>query len=196
MYKTIALVACVAALALAAGGCNKNKRQTADGGDGSELGDGLGGGARSGNPLVDGTEVATGNLRELLLTLHRVHFPFDSSTLSDTARAALADAAEQLNAHPDVELWVDGHTDDRGTTEYNMSLGDRRARVVVDYLGRYGVAAKRLGVISYGEERPLANGSSAAALARNRRVEFRLLRGSVQLVLADGDLVDDDGKPL
>jgi peptidoglycan-associated lipoprotein len=196
MTRAILVLLCAAALA---GGCNKNKKNTADGS--SDLaglnGSGQDDVARFGKPpQVEKTEAAQGDMRDLLLALKRVHFPFDESTLTDAARDALEEAAQKLVARPDVELWVDGHTDERGTTEYNMSLGDRRSRVVVEYLGRFGVAPRRLGVISYGEEVPLAKGSSKEAYAKNRRVEFRLMRGNVQLVLEDSELVDDDGQPL
>jgi len=195
MKRTILIALCAAAVALAAGGCNKNKKKAADGSNKDAAG--MDDESRYGKgPDVKGTEVANGDMRDLLLALKRVHFPYDSSTLSDEARAALSDAAEKLSANPEVELWVDGHTDDRGTTEYNMSLGERRARAVVEYLGRLGVSSRRLGVISYGEEIPLAKGNSTKALARNRRVEYRVMRGNVRLVLEEGSLVDDKGHPL
>jgi len=77
-----------------------------------------------------------------------------------------------------------------------MSLGERRAQKVVDYLKRQGVESVRLNIVSHGEEEPRNTGQDEFALAANRRVEFRLLRGNVRLVLEDGTLVDDGGHPL
>jgi peptidoglycan-associated lipoprotein len=130
-------------------------------------------------------EVATGDMKDLLLALKRVHFAFDSSTLNDEAKSALDEAAEKLRNHPEVALYVDGHTDAQGTTEYNMSLGDRRADAVVSYLNRSGVESKRLTKVSFGEESPLVKGGGEMANAENRRVEYRLMRGEVELVLEE-----------
>jgi peptidoglycan-associated lipoprotein len=132
----------------------------------------------------------------LLLALKRVHFAFDSSILESNSKRALDDAAEKLRSMTEVDLYVDGHTDERGTTEYNMSLGERRARTVVDYLKSSGVETNRLSIVSFGEEKPMANGAGEREYALNRRVEYRLMRGKVQFVLEEGDLIDDDGSPL
>ena len=147
-------------------------------------------------PAPASVQTATGDMKDLLLALRRVHFAFDEDTLSEAAKQALSEAAEKLSKLPDVALYVDGHTDDRGTTEYNMSLGERRAQTVVSYLERLGVEQERLNVVSFGEETPMASGTSDLAHAKNRRVEFRIMRGDVQFVLEEGDLVDDTGKPL
>lgn len=141
-------------------------------------------------------EVARADLRDALLHLQRVHFGYDTATLLPAARDALERAAGLLVAHPDVHLFVDGHTDDRGTTEYNIALGDRRAAAVVDYLVRLGIARERLHPISYGEQRPARDGEAPEDRAANRRVEFRLMRGEIQLVLDDGTPYADDGTPL
>ena len=135
-------------------------------------------------------------MEELLLSLKRVHFPFDSSTLSPSGREALKDVANKLKAHPEVDLYVDGHTDKRGTTEYNLSLGDRRAQAVVDYLERLGVAGSRLRRVSFGEEDPLVTGAGQIVYAKNRRVGFRLMHGDVELILKQGTLLDDSGNPI
>lgn len=133
---------------------------------------------------------------EILVTLRRVHFAFDSQALTGAARAALDQAAEQLARFPDVALEVAGHADDRGTSEYNLGLGDRRARTVTDYLVHLGIARDRLRPISYGEEQPLVRGASQTSWAKNRRVDFSLLYGNVTFAVEDGALVDDAGDPL
>ena len=141
-------------------------------------------------------EVAQGEARAVLLALRRVYFALDEATLPEPSRTALAEAAERLRALADVKLAIEGHADERGTSEYNLGLGQRRARAVFDYLVRLGVGPERLGVISYGEERPAAVGSGSDTWSRNRRVEFSLLRGDVQLVLEDGVRLSDRGLPL
>jgi peptidoglycan-associated lipoprotein len=180
------------ALALALGlatGCKKKQQGSAQTAGGSAA-------DQVAPPRVSSTETATGDLRNLLLELDRVHFAFDGAELVPTAREALEKAGRGLATHPEVVLYVDGHTDERGTGEYNMGLGDRRARTVVEYLGRFGVPKANLKITSFGEENPLAAGGSELALAKNRRVDFRLIRGDVQLVLGEGTPVDDKGRPI
>lgn len=146
-----------------------------------------------GNPK---TEPAEGELRDVLITLRRVHFQLDSTELTEESRAALSEAGPKLARHPDVHLYVDGHADERGTEEYNVALGERRARVVAEYLTRLGVAADNLHVVSFGEGQPLVNQSDSVAMAKNRRVDFRLMRGDIQLVVEESSLVGDKGQKL
>ncbi|MBI2895745.1 MAG: OmpA family protein [Deltaproteobacteria bacterium] len=147
-------------------------------------------------PPTRGTEVAGEDARVILLSLRRVHFPVDSSTLTEASREALAEVAGKLRDSRSLELVVQGHADERGATEYNLGLGERRSRTVADYLTRLGVEPSRLGIVSLGEEQPLAGGHDRESWAANRRVDFVLLRGDVQLVLEDGVRVTDDGRPL
>lgn len=142
------------------------------------------------------TEPAQGELRDVLITLRRVHFPFDSNELTEDSRAALAEAGPKLARHPDVQLYVDGHADQRGTEEYNVALGERRAQVVSDYLMRMGVTKEQLQIVSFGEGRPLVDQETDEAMAKNRRVDFRLMRGDVRLVVEEGPLLDDKGRPI
>lgn len=146
-----------------------------------------------GNPK---TEPAEGELRDVLITLRRVHFQLDSTELTEDSRAALSEAGPKLARHPDVHLYVDGHADERGTEEYNVALGERRARAVSDYLIRLGVAQDNLHIVSFGEGKPLVNQSDSVALAKNRRVDFRLMRGDIQLVVEESELVGDKGQQL
>lgn len=181
------------AAALLAGACSGNKKKTETPKvDQSPTTDNSAGANDSGEK----TEVAQGEMREILLALKRVHFSLDSDTLTQDSRDALTEAGEKLKKHPEVALSVDGHADQRGTEEYNVALGERRARQVADFLTRLGVASDRLKVVSYGEEQPLVEGDSAAAMAANRRVDFKLMRGDVRLVLEDSPLLDDQGNPI
>lgn len=106
------------------------------------------------------------------LAFAAVYFEFDSTTLGDDARADLQRLAEWLTAHPGAKITIEGHCDERGTDEYNIALGQKRAQVIQDYLGRLGVERARLSTISYGEERPASTGDSEEAWALNRRGEF------------------------
>ena len=141
-------------------------------------------------------KVATGEMRDLLLALERVHFQFDASALSMPARNALVEAGMKLLKFPEVALYVDGHTDTRGTTEYNLSLGERRAMTVVDYLSRLGIEKERLQHVSFGEEKTLKQGGGELTHAMNRRVDFRVMEGDVQFVLEEGTLIGDKGNNL
>ncbi len=101
-----------------------------------------------------------------------IHFEFDSSALTDAARQTLGQHAGWLKAHAGTRVTVEGHCDDRGTVEYNLALGDHRARAVKDYLLSLGIAAGRLHTVSFGKEKPLDTGSGEAAWSRNRRAHF------------------------
>jgi peptidoglycan-associated lipoprotein len=99
----------------------------------------------------------------------RVFFGFDKSDLTPEARATLDRQAAWLNQYPRVTISIEGHADERGTREYNLALGERRADAVKKYLTTRGVDANRVATISYGKERPQVLGSNEAAWAQNRR---------------------------
>ncbi|MGC6513230.1 MAG: OmpA family protein [Myxococcota bacterium] len=104
-----------------------------------------------------------------------VYFEVDSSVLSSDATASLSTTVECLKAAK-ATVRIEGHCDERGTTDYNLALGQRRADAVSRWLSSQGVPTRRLSTISYGEERPAAQGSSQAVWAKNRRVELALQR--------------------
>jgi len=101
-----------------------------------------------------------------------IYFDFDKATLKSEARSLLLAHAERLKDNP-TDVRLEGHADERGSREYNMALGERRANAVRDFLVLQGVSRNDLEVISYGEERPLALGSNERAWAQNRRVEIK-----------------------
>jgi len=103
-------------------------------------------------------------------------FGFDSSTLDDNAQQALRDSATWLRAHPQYGLLVQGHCDERGTEQYNLALGDRRASTAAQFLEASGVVGERVRTISYGEERPFAEGSTEEEWAQNRRAHLVLVK--------------------
>ena len=99
----------------------------------------------------------------------RVFFGFDEFTLTERAREVLERQAEWLRAYPNVQVAIEGHTDERGTREYNLALGERRANAVMNYLVALGVDPGRMRTVSWGKERPAALGSNQTAWALNRR---------------------------
>lgn len=103
-----------------------------------------------------------------------IHFEFDSSTLTPEAQLTLKKKAEWLQNNPESMSTIEGHCDDRGTSEYNLALGDRRATSTKNFLVDLGISASRLTTISYGEERPIDPGQNEAAWAKNRRCHFTI----------------------
>lgn len=101
----------------------------------------------------------------------RAFFGFDQYSLDGVARGTLEKQAAWMTENPSVKVIIEGHADERGTREYNLGLGDRRANAVKDYLVALGVNPSRIQTVSYGKERPRALGSNEAAWAQNRRTE-------------------------
>ena len=99
----------------------------------------------------------------------RVFFATNKSTLTTASRDTLRKQAAWLRKNGKISVTIEGHADERGTREYNLALGERRANAVKDYLMTYGISGKRLSVISYGKERPVNNGSTPLAWSQNRR---------------------------
>lgn len=107
-----------------------------------------------------------------------VLFAYDSYDVDDTAKAILGKQAEWLARYPNVKVTVEGHTDERGTREYNLALGDRRASAAKNFLAAQGVSPSRMQTISYGKERPVADGSDETAYAANRRAVTVIASGA------------------
>ena len=106
-----------------------------------------------------------------------VHFELDRSDLTAEAQRRLDGKLVILRASPRLEIQIEGHCDERGPDEYNLALGNRRAAAAKRYLVEHGIDGARIGIISYGEERPADPGHTEESWARNRRAEFRLTRG-------------------
>ncbi|PHQ72297.1 MAG: peptidoglycan-associated lipoprotein [Sneathiella sp.] len=148
----------------------------------TESGDSSGGGATTQTSGTSGSTTTTvvtetvtmsvkpGSQEDLVLNVgDRVFFGFDQYNLADEAQTTLQRQAAWLGANPAVTLVIEGNTDERGTREYNLALGERRATAVKNYLVTLGVSPGRLSTISYGKERPVALGHNEAAWAQNRR---------------------------
>ncbi|WP_028033592.1 peptidoglycan-associated lipoprotein Pal [Chelativorans sp. J32] len=150
-------IALVAALAVA--GCRSNKQVPNSAADlGLGAGAGLGGTA------------APGSRQEFTVAIgDRIFFDTDSSVIRADAQATLARQAQWLNQYPSYTVTVEGHADERGTREYNLALGARRAAAARDFLVSRGVAASRIQTISYGKERPVAVCDDISCWSQNRR---------------------------
>jgi peptidoglycan-associated lipoprotein len=109
--------------------------------------------------------------RNAFLSEH-VYFAFDKYNLDDAAQEVLMSKADFLRENPDIYITIEGHCDERGTNEYNLALGDRRAESAKSFLVDMGIEAYRISTVSYGEERPLCNGSNEECWSKNRRDQF------------------------
>lgn len=109
-----------------------------------------------------------------------VFFDYDDSSIRADSRQLLDAKVPLLRQYTGFSIVIEGHADERGSTEYNLALGTRRAVSVMEYLVGFGLAPQRFRTLSYGEERPLAQGQSESAWSRNRRAEFRVSGGITQ----------------
>ena len=101
-----------------------------------------------------------------------IYFEYDQSALTADAKNACDVIGQLMKDVPSITVRIEGHADERGTNEYNLALGERRANSIQAYLTSYGIEASRFSVISYGEEKPAVDGHDEAAWSKNRRVEF------------------------
>lgn len=101
-----------------------------------------------------------------------VHFDYDKATLSSVVKKELAGNAQWMKSNPKTTIQIEGHCDNRGTIEYNLALGERRAQAVKNYLVGLGIPADKLSIISYGEEKPVLQGDNEEAWSKNRRANF------------------------
>ncbi len=106
------------------------------------------------------------------ISLEDAFFDFDEASLRADAKAALEDDAKYMEQNAGTNVIIEGHCDERGSVEYNLALGERRAKAAMDYLVSYGISAGRITTISYGKERPFASGHDESAWAQNRRAHF------------------------
>jgi len=157
----------IAAAALLLAACSTTPREGADA-DGSSTA-GAGTGTSQGNL----SSAAPGTQEELRQTIgDRIFFDLDSYSVRPDQRRTVEQVAQWMNRHQNVQLTIEDHADERGTREYNLALGDRRANSVRDMLVSFGVPASRVTSISYGKERPEVLGSNEYAWQQNRRAVF------------------------
>jgi peptidoglycan-associated lipoprotein len=122
---------------------------------------------------------STEAVRTLLATL--IHFDYDKALIRGGDAAVLDQKVAILQANPELRIRVSGHCDERGSDEYNLALGNRRATAAKQYLVSHGIDPSRIETVSYGEERPIASGHEEDAWAQNRRDEFEILSGGESL---------------
>lgn len=125
-------------------------------------------------------ERETAGAREVLTEI--IFFEYDSDEIVGEAEEKLRLKAAVLAANPNVRLRIEGHADQRGSTEYNLALGQRRAEAVRAFLANYGIDPDRFTTVSYGKERPLLEGDGEDVWSRNRRAEFAVVGGQVTVV--------------
>jgi peptidoglycan-associated lipoprotein len=106
------------------------------------------------------------------IVLGHINFDYDKYNLTDEAVTVLSKNGAILMENPSINVVIEGHCDERGTEEYNLALGEKRALAARDFLTRFGIAKSRVSIVSYGEERPLDPGHNEAAWAKNRRALF------------------------
>ena len=169
--KRLAWLAMIAAALLFAGCSSTGTRDenagnagggadVVEGGSGAQTSGAQQGGATAGNPLEDPNSP---------LSVRKIYFDFDKSNIRPEFYDVLRAHAAYLVAHPSTNLTIEGHCDERGSREYNIGLGERRANSVKQFLEAEGVNPSQLNTVSYGEERPEALGHNEAAWAKNRR---------------------------
>lgn len=131
----------------------------------------------AGDDTVDGSSSVVGGTKQspkdVAMQATVVYFDFDKSSIRPDAYDMLKAHAAYLSANPAVSARLEGHADERGTREYNLALGERRGNSVANYLTANGVSSSQLQVVSYGEERPVADSHDEASWAKNRRVEIK-----------------------
>jgi peptidoglycan-associated lipoprotein len=125
-------------------------------------------------PIDQPPDIVQEKPADVVVVLEDVFFDFDKYTINEEYKQVLMKNAEIVMANPSKKLLVEGHCDERGTIEYNMALGEKRARAVVDFCTTYGIKPDRISWISYGEEKPFDTGHDEAAWAKNRRAHLAL----------------------
>lgn len=161
MFRKLALGLLACAMVAGCKGKQSQSDQSMDGMGGSS--------AIDSSPLAYD---AAGSDSGKIAGLNTVHFGYDKSSLDAESRKVVAGNVEWMKANPSVKVQIEGHCDNRGTIEYNVALGERRANAVKSYMVSLGIPTSRLSVISYGKEKPLEMGDTEAAWSKNRRANF------------------------
>ena len=166
MFQRFLAICAVAFLFTA---CETASNVAVDSASGSSSSSATAAGAGSSSSSNSTTATQMSDAEKLAQVGNTVYFGFDSSELAGEAQATLDRQAAFLNVNPTMVVIIEGHADERGTREYNLALGDRRAVAVRDYLLAKGLNAARVRTLSYGKERPAVSGSNEESWAKNRR---------------------------
>ena len=179
MNRTLLAASTGAALLLLVAGCGKSEQRvprTAEAVAGDTLSSAQGGGAGSGNADAAaagaGADSQGGGASAPAGVARVIYFDFDSSEIRPEFVSVITSHARALARNASIRVRLEGHTDERGSPEYNIGLGERRAQAVRRALMLQGVTEAQVSTVSYGEERPAVTGQEEAAWAKNRRVEF------------------------
>jgi len=171
--RSMGVLVLVASLALAVGCSSDDGPEGIDpsgagGGGYEDLGSGVSGGDIAGRS-AEGTEAAR------RMGLRTIYFDYDQSAIRSDARQALRNNFDILRQRRDVRVELQGNCDERGSSEYNFALGERRAKAVGDYLVQLGLSSSQMTSVSFGEENPAVMGHGESAWSKNRRVDFAVL---------------------
>jgi peptidoglycan-associated lipoprotein len=176
MQKILVVLLISAVIGIA--GCGKRTKPDASAGTNTQQSgadtSGADSSAAGGGDTGDGTEIA--GPQEGLLAKRIIYFDFDSSEIRGEGTEIVSAHAKHIASSPGLKIRLEGHTDERGSREYNIGLGERRAQAVRRALMLQGAADPQLSTVSYGEERPVGAGSDEAAWTQNRRVELVYLQ--------------------
>ena len=164
------------------GGCAKKAKPDASSGveeermvSSSEIGEDVSGSEKPGMTESELSPGGTGQEEGVSAGgLTTIHFDFDKFNIREEMRPVMKGNSDWLKSHPDVKVSIEGHADERGTNEYNLALGERRAQATKRYLASLGVDKGRLSTISYGEERPSCSKKLESCYSKNRRAQFKL----------------------
>ena len=170
MHRIMVVLLLAAACALSA--CASKQTKPAESGQGMANSGAEGAGAANSNAGAGGSDDEAAGPQAGLLAKRTVYFDFDSSEIKGEGTDIVAAHAKYLAANPGTRVRLEGHTDERGSREYNIGLGERRAQAVRRALLLQGAADAQISTVSYGEERPAVPGHDEAAWAKNRRVEI------------------------
>lgn len=168
--RNLSYILTVSALVLTLGACSSKKKSE----DTTPV-DAVGSTATDQPPQIDSTPLnfdAAGSDSGKIEGLRSINFDYDKASLSGEAKKRTQANVEWMKSNKGTKIQIEGHCDARGSIEYNLSLGERRAQSVKAYMTNLGIEANRLSIISYGKEKPLVNGDSEADMAKNRRANF------------------------
>lgn len=185
-------VAILALISFALAGCKKRMPPVGPEPMDDAAGMGAAGGARADSLEAErvrlerermAREAAAARIRESLT--EPIYFAYDSDEFDEDTQQRLRNKAAILRANPDVQIRIEGHADARGSTEYNLALGQRRAEAVRDFFAGFGIDGDRITTVSYGKERPAVEGDSDYAYSQNRRDEFEVIAGELRVSPAE-----------
>lgn len=175
LKKSLTTVMVAVVIASMVSGCSLFRKKSGDGSSGDGSGIRSETTASGSSEALDNSPInmgVTGSDSGTIEGLQTVFFPYDSSTLSETESAKLMGNIEWMKKNPNAKLTIEGHCDQRGSAEYNLALGERRANAVRQVFVSNGIKGNRVTVVSFGKEKLLAQGDSDEAMAKNRRANF------------------------